>query len=309
MLPALLTTVLFSISAVCANRTASRMGGTEANFWRLCLATALLAIYAHGFGAGLGGAAFAMFFLSGCIGFGVGDVALFQALPRIGSRMTVLIVQCLAAPFAAISEWLWLGTTATAAQMLCSAVILAGVAVAVAPSEHLNLTRRQLVVGILFATLAAFGQGFGAVVSRKGFDIATLAGQNIDGISAAYQRVIGGMIVSGIFLLVVKREEIRQVLTSGGRVTPEERARKRELWKTLWWWIALNGLSGPALGVSCYQWALKTTPTSIVLPIVALTPLVVIPFTRYLEGEKPTWRSILGGAIAVGGVVALKMVS
>jgi hypothetical protein len=33
-------------------------------------------------------------------------------------------------------------------------------------------------------------------------------------------------------------------------------------------------LTGPTLGVTCFQWALATTPSGIVLPIVALTPLV-----------------------------------
>ena len=39
MFAALLTTVLFSISGVAANRTSRILGGTEANFWRILLAT------------------------------------------------------------------------------------------------------------------------------------------------------------------------------------------------------------------------------------------------------------------------------
>ena len=50
MVAAFLTTILFSLSAVSGRRTAHLLGGTEANFWRLCFATWLLAIYAHGFG-------------------------------------------------------------------------------------------------------------------------------------------------------------------------------------------------------------------------------------------------------------------
>jgi len=57
--------------------------------------------------------------------------------------------------------------------------------------------------------------------------------------------------------------------------------------------------------VSCYQWALATTASGIVLPIVACTPLVIIPFSYWLEGERPTPRSLLGALIAVGGVILL----
>ena len=51
------------------------------------------------------------------VGFGLGDWALFEALPRIGSGLTVLLAQCLAAPIAAITEWLWLGTEMTGVQI------------------------------------------------------------------------------------------------------------------------------------------------------------------------------------------------
>ena len=60
--------------------------------------------------------------------------------------------------------------------------------------------------------------------------------------------------------------------------------------------------------MSCYQWALKTTPTGVVLPIVAITPLVIIPFSYHLEGERPTFRSLAGGALAVMGAAALAWV-
>jgi drug/metabolite transporter (DMT)-like permease len=69
--------------------------------------------------------------------------------------------------------------------------------------------------------------------------------------------------------------------------------------------VIANALSGPAIGVACYQWALAEAPTGVVLSIVATTPLVVIPFTMLLDGEHPTRRSLLGGAVAVLGAAAL----
>jgi drug/metabolite transporter (DMT)-like permease len=85
---ALLCTFLFSISITCGHRSAKLIGGTEANFWRLTPAALLLGVWAYAFGIGLGGAAFPLFFLSGVVGIGIGDVALFQTLPRLGSRLT-----------------------------------------------------------------------------------------------------------------------------------------------------------------------------------------------------------------------------
>ncbi len=120
MFAAFITTILFSISAVCGNRAAKLLGGTEAYFWRLVIAAAVLALNSHAFGAGLGGAAFVTFFISGCIGFGVGDQALFQTLPRLGSRHSVMLTLCFSLPMAALLEWLWFGTSLSAAEILCS---------------------------------------------------------------------------------------------------------------------------------------------------------------------------------------------
>lgn len=307
MLPAFLTTILFSISAVSANRLAKMLGGVEANFLRITLATLFLALWAHSFGEGISGQAFPIFLLSGCVGFGIGDTALYQALPLLGSRLSVLLVHCFAAPFAAITEWLWIGTTLTAPQIGWSMVILAGVSVALAPGAHLNLTRRALTVGTSYGILAAFGQGFGAVLSRKAFLVAKLAGENIDGLTAAYQRILAGWIVAAIFLVTVKY--IARLNPAQNSVEQSARSLQiHEKWRVAWPWIFVNAFSGPTLGVSCYQWALLTTPTGLVLPIVAISPLVVIPFAHAMEGERPSVRSLLGGIIAVAGAVGLTVV-
>jgi drug/metabolite transporter (DMT)-like permease len=294
MLPAFLTTVLFSISAVCGSRSARILGGTAANFWRLSFAAVLLAVYAHTFGGGIRGAGFKVLFISGCIGFGLGDAALFQTFPRLGSRLSILFTSCLSAPIAAFIEWLWLGAHLTTMQIMCGGVVLAGVAIALSPSHHLAIKREDWLPGVIFGLLAAFCQAYGAVLSRKAYAIARSAGEDIDGISAAYQRILGGVVVITFLMILVNWQRWRVRPVSAG--SNSEKA---------WPWVLMNGLAGPALGVSCYQWALKSHPTGVVLPIVAITPLVIIPFSRYIEGERPTVRSLLGGIIAVIGAIAL----
>ena len=73
MLAAFLTTILFSISAVCAQRTTRLIGGLSANFYRIVMATVLLALWAHVCGRGMSGRGMPYFFLSGIVGFGLGD--------------------------------------------------------------------------------------------------------------------------------------------------------------------------------------------------------------------------------------------
>ena len=283
------------MSAVAGSRFSRLVGGLEANFIRILIATVLLGLYAHTFGSGFTGKALPYFFLSGLIGFGLGDLALYQALPRIGSRLSMILIHCLAAPLATAIEWIWLGTALTLLQIACSVVILLGVAIALAPKEHLHLARRALIMGIIFGVIAAIGQGVGSVVSRKAYNVALTAGEHIDGVTAAYQRIWGGVLFAGIGYFFFRHHE-----------SPTPRKPFTERMRISWKWAIANGTLGPALGVSCMQYALERAPTGIVLPIIALAPVMIIPFSRRFENEKPTLSSLIGGLIAVAGVIGLR---
>ena len=296
MLGAFLTTIFFSLSVIFANRSITAVGLTRANLGRLLVALLILGAYAHTVGHGLGGAGRDWFLLSGLIGMGLGDLASFNALPLLGSRLAILMGQCLAVPIAILAEWLWLGTRLTIGQFFWGAVILAGVALALIPTPHSPPRVRVRPIGFLWGFLSAAGQGLGAVVSRRAAEAATRAGESVDGITAAYQRIIGGLVITAAFFTL--RALLRRDRAPETPVPTRARA---------YVWIVVNAVCGAVIGVSCYQWALATTPSGIVLPIVATTPLVIIPFSYLLEGERPSRRSLAGGAIAVAGAVALTL--
>jgi drug/metabolite transporter (DMT)-like permease len=301
MFAALLTTIFFSLSVIFAARSSRILGGPVANLGRICLAAVLLAVWAHGFGEGLRGASLPWFFLSGVIGFGLGDMSLFGALPRIGPRLAILLTQCLAAPVAALVEWLWLGTTLRPVDLACAGLILVGVAIALAPDHGSNVDRRTFWIGVLFGVGSALGQAFGAVLSRKANDVASLSGLPIDGGTAAYQRIVGGVLMTVLAFAFTKA--IARAPSPAGARSP---ARIPNGWRVAWPAVVANALFGPTLGVGCYQWALKSTPSGIVLPIVATSPLITIALSFFLDGLRPTRRAVSGGLIAVAGAVALK---
>lgn len=294
---AFLTTIFFSLSAIFAQRSIRLFGATYANVARLLCALVILAIAAHGWGQGLGGAGRDWFLLSGVIGMGLGDLAVFGALPRLGSRLSVLITQCLAAPLGALAEWAWLGTKLTGPQMAWGAVILAGVTVALMPSAASPPRVKVTPLGFAFGFMAAAGQGFGAVVSRKAVEVAASAGESVDPVAATYQRILAGFAVAVVYFAAVS-------LLRRPSGESERKPREARVWRD-YLWIPANGLSGAVIGVGCYQWALATTPSGLVLPIVATTPLVIIPLSYWIDGDRPTRRSVVGGVIAVAGAVAL----
>jgi drug/metabolite transporter (DMT)-like permease len=69
--------------------------------------------------------------------------------------------------------------------------------------------------------------------------------------------------------------------------------------------VLANALAGQTLGVTCMQWALKTTSAGVVTAIIALTPVVLLPLTWIVEQEKISIRPVIGALTAVAGVIAL----
>jgi len=296
MIPALLTALFFALSTLFAQRSLRAVGMMRANLGRLVVALVVLGIIAHLFGGGMGGAGRDWLLLSGVIGMGLGDLAFFMSLPRIGSRLTVLITQCLAAPVGALCERVWLGTIITGPQLLCGAIILAGVALALMPAKGETSKLHPKASGIVLGLLSATGQGIGAVLSRKANLCAELAGEKIDGFTAAYQRIAGGLLITAAWFIAMHLMERSAGKPRQDAVRPPLKSHG---------WIVANATCGAILGVSCYQWALFTTPSAIVLPIVACTPLIIIPLTYWFEGERPSRRSLAGGVLAVVGAAGL----
>ncbi len=295
MLASILTTFFFAFSAVFGRKTALLFGSLRGNFWRLVLSALALGAATWCLQpASFASASFFWFFFSGVIGFGLGDVGLFLAYPRLGTRLTMLLNLCLAPVFGAIVEIFWLGTRISLPETAAALVILAGVTLALLPSRPGMQPRPGLVTGVICAVIAGFGQGAGAVISRQADQVGQGLGLEIGGISAAFQRVLGGLVVAFAAFLIVKATESRE-----NSPVPKAFHRKTEAA------FALCGAAilGPVIGVSFFQWALIDTPSALVLAIVATTPIVLIPIAWVLEKDVPTAKAIAGAVVAVSGVV------
>lgn len=299
MIGALLTPFFFALSAVTGQRVAVRLGAVRGNLVRLGIATAILGIFvAILWPQSLERETFGWFFVSGLIGFGLGDVALFLAYERLGSRLTILLNLCLAPLFAMLLEWVWLGNGVSLKVMFCAAMILTGVTLAIRPgAKSRQKIERQgnFGFGIFMAIIAGFGQGTGAVISRKAEEVALANGIIVNGISAAFQRVFAGLLFAAVAMLVVRwimkrqyPQTLREVMQP--RLVP---------------WVLGAALFGPVIGVSCFQWALHSLESGIVLAITAMTPIVLMPLAAMTEGDHPSRRAIIGAVLAVGGVALL----
>lgn len=305
MIAALTAAFLFAGSATTAryiSRTFNQ--GAQANLYRLFVAVILLGAWSIPSGQAFGKVGWGTLFVSGIIGFGLGDVALFYALSRLGARLTIMVIHCLATPIASIFEYIFLGTVISPLESLVIAVILTGVFISLwgqplAQQNSENQSRKSAEkdrwIGWAWALTASLGQAGGAFLSRSAYQEMEVLGESTDAISCAWIRMLGGILFSFVYIAIFQ---------GPGHIFrwPPHCQISRTSFLGL---ITLNAVLGPALGVTCYQWALATTPTALVLPIVALAPVLLIPISFRIDGVRPSKISILGGLLALTSVVIL----
>jgi len=286
---AFLTALLWSASSIASARTAQLLGGPRANAARLCLAVVLLGSWVCFDHSCTWTPQAWWFFISGVIGLGLGDIALFSAYARLGARLPALFTHCLGVPLGAALEWAWLGTPLHASEAFFIAVILAGVAIALSPDRHALRHDRAFLYGCGFGLLSACGLAVSAVLSRQGFAAAASAGSPMTGLDAALIRNLGGLGLCVLWLPLM--------------ATPAVRPR----WRVVLPWLGFTAVVGPAVGVVCYQMALAEIKVGVVQAVVALVPLLVMPLAWLVEGTRPPRRAWLGGAFGVAGVIGMAL--
>jgi len=153
------------------------------------------------------------------------------------------------------------GTTIKPLEAACAGVILAGVALALAPDRSFDGDRRTFWLGVLFGVGSAAGQGLVPSFPARPTMWRPSPTTLVDG-DRAYQRILAGVLTTALAFIFINR-----MRPARGQVGAAE-------WRRAWPMVVGNALSGPAFGVACYQWALRTTASGIVLPIIATSPLV-----------------------------------
>ena len=233
--------------------------------------------------------------VSGIVGFGVGDIALFMALSKIGSRLTILINFCTATLVGALSDWVWLGDSIKTETIIFIFCILAGLSIALYPKRPGSNNTTSYKIGVIAAIVAGIGQGIGASISRHASTIADCDNVTIGGMSQAFQRVFAGFIFLLLIFLIKKITNRREVkFPTTKKPIP---------------WLFFAALFGPVLGVSCFQASLQTMTSGESMAIVATSPIILIPLALAFEKDKPTMLSILGGIFAVSGVIGMALSS
>jgi drug/metabolite transporter (DMT)-like permease len=192
-------------------------------------------------------------------------------------------------------------------------VILLGVVIGLLPYVRATVkgsgASKGVALGLGLALLAALAQGVSFAATRHGMQLMKAAHTPPDVITVAFQRLLGGFVVA-VAVYVVARWVWRKkwgfsaadgseksILSSdGGALT------SRPLF-----WGSLNSLFGPILAVTGTVWAQQTMNAGVVQSIVAVAPMISVPFAFWLEGHKPPRLWYLGAAVAIVGLVLVDL--
>ena len=272
-----------------------RLGSFSVNVFRTTIAIALLGC-AHVvlLGVLLPAASSAQWFwmgLSGIVGLGIGDFGLFAAYVTIGPRRTVL-VQASSPIFASVLAFSMLGETFGLLSILGVAVTLTGIVVVLLEREEKSQetfeAKKRETWGVFFALVSAMGQGFGAVLSKKGMYVGVSVAMNP--LSAALIR----MLLAGLFVWVCA--------SFAGKLPGLRKAmRDKDGMK----YVAAGAFVGPVIGMTLSMVALANAETGIAQTLMSLMPVMIIPVVWIIYRDRTSWRGMLGALVAVIGVAIL----
>ncbi len=289
---ALLTAFFWSITAISFEAAGRTIGSLVVNLLRLVIGFLFISIFTllyrgQFFPVDATAEAWFYLFISGLVGFVIGDLCLFRAFVLIGARISMLIM-ALTPPITALIGWMILGETLTLQNWIGMTITVTGISLVVLKkaersSQKGRFTNVKLgypLVGVLLALGGAIGQGAGLVLSKFGM-------QDYDAFAASQIRIVAGIIGFALIFTILRRW--RDVFIGLSFRKPMIQ-------------LSVGAFFGPFLGVSFSLIAVKYTSAGIAATLMALVPVFIIVPSVVFFKEKITIKEVAGAVIAVGGV-------
>lgn len=293
---ALTTSLCWSLNSIQFTLAGRRVGSRVVNRVRLALAVVFLSV-THLILYGTPWPVQAELYrwgwlgLSGTVGLILGDGALFHAFLLIGPRKS-MVLMTLVPVISTVAAWLLLGETLLPIEILAILITVGGIAWVVSErqpqqppdAQATEELRRNRILGVLLGITGATGQALGLVAAKRG-----LVG-DFPALSATVIRMIVAAAI--IWMLTLLRREV-------GRTWQALSDRRARLW------LAGGAFIGPFIGVWLSLIAVRTAPVGIASTLMALSPIMLIPFDHWIFDETITPRSIAGTVVALGGAAII----
>ncbi|WP_420934711.1 DMT family transporter [Alteromonas sp. A081] len=277
---ALGTALCWAIAARLFSGTGNAFSPLTMTFWKGLISIALLGIVLVAVQPALFSSNAVIWLLvSGFIGIGIGDTCFFKALQSIGDSQAVLVAETLAPLFTALFAMAFIGEWITWQQWIGVAIVLFSVDMVIKARKR-SVSHVFATSGYLYGVGAALCQAVGAVVSR---DI--LGSGDVDAASAAFLRLLGGMVFVMPFIAVTKTRWL-PVITEGKQVWPA---------------FVIATLLGTTAAIYLQMFAFAYAKAAVVQTLIATSALMSLG-VAFVLGDKATKATLVWSMIALIGV-------
>ena len=287
---ALATAALWSVGYLAFTAAVRRIGADRVNRLRLLFAVVILAaahfaVYGVLLPTGADASRWLWLSLSGVVGFTIADAFLFRALYHLGAHRTS-VVTALIPVSSAFLAWVTMGERLSRTQFLGVAITVfaVGLIATARPSPKEKDASRSPRLGVLFALGAVAAQSSRYVLCVKGMS----GGFPI--LSTNVMQILAAAVAAWVLALL------------GGRWRSTFDALRDRPAAVA---TAVGAVVGPVLGVTLSLVALSASRVGVASTLMALSPVFLLPLSWLVFRERVTWRSVVGTALAVGGVAVL----
>lgn len=287
-LAALGTAACWATTGVISADGVRALGAFHFNLARQLFVTVLLAVIvlSAGLWMGMDTGTLGILVASGVIGILVGDTFNFAAVGRIGPRRAGAIF-ALNAPMAAVMGWAFLGEVLGLQAWFGIAVTVAGVALAIlgrpgANAHRLEALHGSIVIGVFFGLAGGFGQAVGSLIARP----VMTAGLNP--YLASLIRVGASGLAMGVMAAMPFAPAAPRHVSPGALIL-----------------TAITAVIGLLVGMTLFLYALQGSKTGIVATLSATSPVIILPLMWLRTGQRPSFLSVCGAALAVLGLALI----
>jgi len=223
--------------------------------------------------------------LSGVVGFAISDAFLFRALYHLGPHRTSLVTSMIPIS-SALLAWVFFGERLMGLQWLAGSVAVCGIILVVSArrTDRNAVASRRTGLGVLFAV--------GTVMTQSARYLLSVQGMNtgVPVLSTNVIQILAATVAAWAVAIPVRQTGATLRALGDVRAAVSTTA---------------GAVVGPFLGVTLSLVALSAAPIGVASTLMAMVPILLLPFSRLLFGERITVRTAVGTALAVGGVAGL----
>ncbi|MCP4584283.1 MAG: DMT family transporter [candidate division Zixibacteria bacterium] len=282
----LITAITWAIAVILFKKSGESVHPIALNLFKDLLAVMLLIPTIYLFGQSLlypaSGSDYLILFISGALGIGIADTLFFKSLNLLGAGL-VAIVDCLYSPFIIILSILFLGEDLSLIQVLGVLMILSAVLTITRPRGKDRLSRRNLLLGILFGALAMAATAAGIVMVKPLLERSPL-------IWVTEMRLISGVLMLALILLFHRgRRDIIKSIHSVGR----------------WHYTLIGSFFGAYLAMIFWLGGMKYTQASISASLNQTNNIFIFIFAGIFLKESMDSYKIIAIILAVAGAIVV----